>query len=236
MKKFLPRLLNAALLLAAPVLVAANAHAGEITLYTHDNFGGPAMTVRESINDLVPAGFNDRVSSVQVRSGRWQLCKDINFTGQCIVLEPGEYRKLEGFNDVLTSLREVGGRDGGNGRGDGRGGRDGRDGYGGRDGRDNDGNDRNDHGAGYGRGHGGAPVVLFSQTRFGGSQVDLRNDMRKLEQVDFNDQAGSVIINEGTWQLCDDADFRGKCIVLSKGRYDNLRDLGDRISSVRRVR
>ena len=33
MKKFLPRLLNAALLLAAPVLVAANAHAGEITLH-----------------------------------------------------------------------------------------------------------------------------------------------------------------------------------------------------------
>lgn len=233
MKKFLPRLLNAALLLAAPVLVAANAHAGEITLYTHDNFGGPAMTVRESINDLVPAGFNDRVSSVQVRSGRWQLCKDINFTGQCIVLEPGEYRKLEGFNDVLTSLREVGGRDGGNGRGDRGAGRDDR--GDGRGGRDND-NDHGNRGAGYGRGHGGAPVVLFSQTRFGGSQVDLRGDMRKLEQVDFNDQAGSVIINEGTWQLCDDADFRGKCIVLSKGRYDNLRDLGDRISSVRRVR
>lgn len=235
MKKFLPRLLNAALLLAAPVLVAASAHAGEITLYTHDNFGGPAMTVREQVSDLVPAGFNDRVSSVQVRSGRWQLCQDINFTGKCIVLEPGEYRKLDGFNDVLTSLREVGGRDGGNGRGDGRGDRgNGHDDRGdGRGGRDNDGHDR---GAGYGRGHGGAPVVLFSQSRFGGSQVDLRGDMRKLDAVDFNDQAGSVVINEGSWQFCDDADFRGKCIVLSKGRYDNLRDLGDRISSVRRVR
>lgn len=230
MKKFLPRLLNAALLLAAPVLVAANAHAGEITLYTHDNFGGPAITVHESVNDLVPAGFNDRVSSVQVRSGRWQLCKDANFSGHCIVLEPGEYRKLDGFNDVLTSLREVGGRDGGNGRGDrGNDGRDDRDGRGGR-------GDGDDRGAGYGRGHRGAPVVLFSQSRFGGSQVDLRGDMRRLDQVDFNDQAGSVIINEGSWQLCDDADFRGKCIVLSKGRYDNLRDLGDRISSVRRVR
>jgi hypothetical protein len=243
MKKFLPRLLNAALLLAAPVLVAANAHAGEITLYTHDNFGGPAMTVRESVNDLVPAGFNDRVSSVQVRSGRWQLCKDINFSGQCIVLEPGEYRRLDGFNDVLTSLREVGGRDAGNGRGDRGNDRDdrgdGRDGHGGRDGRDGRdgrGNDGNDRGAGYGRGQRGAPVVLFSQSRFGGSQVGLRGDTRTLQDLDFNDQAGSVIINEGSWQLCDDADFRGKCIVLSKGRYDNLRDLGDRISSVRRVR
>ena len=237
MKKFLPRLLNAALLLAAPVLVAANAHAGEITLYTHDNFGGPAMTVRESVNDLVPAGFNDRVSSVQVRSGRWQLCKDINFTGQCIVLEPGEHRKLDGFNDVLTSLREVGGRDGGNGRGErgnDRGDRNDRNDRG--DGRDGRGNDGNDRGAGYGRGNRSAPVVLFSQSRFGGSQVDLRGDTRTLQNLDFNDQAGSVIINEGSWQLCDDADFRGKCIVLSKGRYDNLRDLGDRISSVRRVR
>ena len=51
-----------------------------------------------------------------------------------------------------------------------------------------------------------------------------------------SDQAGSVIIREGEWQLCDDADFRGKCVVLSPGRYDNLRDMGDRISSVRRVR
>lgn len=220
MKKILPRLLNAALALAAPVVFAAAAHAGEITLYTHANFGGPAITVREQVPDLSPAGFNDRTSSVRVRSGSWELCEHANFGGHCIVLGPGEYRVLDGFNDVLSSLREVG--DGDGGRGD--------------RGHDRRDDRREGYGGGYGRGRHGAPVVLFSQPGFNGSEVELRDDMRKLENVDFNDQAGSVIIREGDWQLCDDANFRGKCIVLSPGRYDNLRDMGDRISSVRRVR
>nr|WP_315398264.1 beta/gamma crystallin family protein [uncultured Duganella sp.] len=222
MKKILPRLLNAALMLAAPLVFATAARAGEITLYTHDNFGGPAITVRDAVPDLVPDGFNDRASSVRVRSGRWQLCEHANFGGHCIVLEPGEYRKLDGFNDVLTSLREVGADD--------------RGGYGDRGDRGDRGHDRRgDNGYGGGR-RGGAPIVLYSQSRFNGSEVELRDDIRKLDRLDFNDQAGSVIIREGNWQLCDDADFRGKCVVLSPGRYDNLRDMGDRISSVRRVR
>lgn len=220
MKKFLPRLLNAALALAAPVVFASAAHAGEITLYTHDNFGGPAISVRDQVTDLSSEGFNDRASSVRVRSGRWQLCENANFDGRCIVLGPGEYRKLEGFNDVLSSLREVGANDDRGGRGD----------------RGDRGHDRRgDNGYGGGR-RGGAPIVLYSQSRFNGSEVELRDDIRKLDRLDFNDQAGSVIIREGDWQLCDDADFRGKCVVLSPGRYDNLRDMGDRISSVRRVR
>jgi hypothetical protein len=218
MKTFLPRLLNAALALAAPLVFASAAQAGEITLYTHDNFGGPAVTVREQVPDLSSDGFNDRASSVRVRSGRWQLCENANFDGRCIVLGPGEYRKLEGFNDVLSSLREVGA--------------------------DGDRGDRGDRGHGRhddqrgdrGHGRGGAPIVLYSQSRFNGAEVELRDDIRKLDRLDFNDQAGSVIIREGTWQLCDDADFRGKCVELSPGRYDNLRDMGDRISSVRRVR
>ena len=221
MKKFLPRLLNAALALAAPVVFASAAHAGEITLYTHDNFGGPAISVRDQVPDLSADGFNDRASSVRVRSGRWQLCENANFDGHCIVLGPGEYRKLEGFNDVLSSLREVGGNDDRGGRGD----------------RGDRGHDRRgDNGYGGGGRRGGAPIVLYSQSRFNGAEVELRDDIRKLDRLDFNDQAGSVIIREGEWQLCDDADFRGKCVVLSPGRYDNLRDMGDRISSVRRVR
>lgn len=222
MKPLLKRLIAAASLFAA---FAAGAQAGDITLYTHDNFGGPALSVHGPTPDLARLGFNDRTSSVIVRSGVWELCEHANYDGHCIVVEPGEYRKLEGFNDQISSLREIdraGGHPGGpGGPGGWRGG---------------DRGDRgDDHGPDRGRPH-GAPVSLFSQRGFGGARVDVQNEVRTLVNVDFNDQASSVIINDGRWELCDDADFRGKCIVLGEGRYDDLRDMNNRISSLRRVR
>jgi hypothetical protein len=211
MNKFLTRLTSATLLLATSALFAAAAHAGEVTLYTDDNFGGRSITLGGTTPDLVRQGFNDRTSSVIVRSGAWELCQHADFGGRCIVLQRGEYRKLEGFNDQVTSAREVGDRDRGD-RGD----------HGG----------RGEHGSG-GRGE---PIVLFAQARFGGRHVEPRGDTRRLDDYDFNDKTGSVIINDGRWELCDDADFRGHCIVLNPGRYEFLDDMNNRISSVRRVR
>lgn len=222
MKTFFSRLLTTTLLLAGV------AHAGEITLYSDDDFGGRSVTVRGATPDLVPLGFNDRVSSVIVRSGSWELCQHAGFQGQCITLQRGEYRQLKGFNDEVSSLRETGGRDGGgrdrddrDGRGPGWGGdRDGRDGHDGR-------------GPGYGRRE---PIVLFAQANFGGRRAELPGDVRKLDDYDFNDRAGSVIINEGRWELCEHANFGGRCITLNPGRYDHLDDMNNRISSVRRLR
>lgn len=216
MKTMLSRLLTTTLLLAGV------AHAGEITLYTDDNFGGRSVTVRGATPDLVPQGFNDRTSSVIVRSGTWELCQHAGFQGQCITLQRGEYRQLKGFNDQVSSVREVGGRDRDD-RGPGWGGdRDGRDGRDDRDGR-----------GGYGRRE---PIVLFAQANFGGRRAELPGDVRKLDDYDFNDRAGSVIVNEGRWELCEHANFGGRCIVLNPGRYDQLDDMNNRISSVRRLR
>ncbi len=195
------------------LLLAGAAHAGEITVYADDNFAGRSETFRGTVSDLVPLGFNDRVSSVVVRSGTWQLCEHINFQGRCIELSRGEYRRLEGFNDKVSSVREIGDR-----------GRD-RDDRGGR-------GDRDDRG-GYGRGE---DIVLFAQPRFGGRHVEPRGEIRNLTDYGFNDQTGSVIINEGRWELCDDAKFRGRCITLGPGRYEHLNELNNRVSSVRRVR
>jgi hypothetical protein len=211
MKTILSRLINTATLLTASALLAGAAHAGELTLYTDDNFGGRSVTLGGTTPDLVRNGFNDRTSSVVVRSGTWELCQDADFRGRCIVLQRGEYRKLEGFNDRVSSAREVGDRD----RGD----------HGGR----GDRGDRGDRGP-------QEPIVLFAQARFGGRHVEPRGDVRRLDDYDFNDKTGSVIINDGRWELCDDADFRGHCITLNPGRYDFLDDMNNRISSVRRVR
>lgn len=222
MNTFFSRLIQTIPLLTATAVFAAAAHAGEVTLYNDDNFGGRSVTLRGATPDLVAFGFNDRTSSVIVRSGTWELCENAGFQGHCITLQRGEYRRLQGFNDAVSSVREVGERR------DERDDRDGRDGHG----------DRGDRGdragpGGYGRQE---DIMLFGQARFGGRPVGLRGDARTLDAYDFNDQAGSVIVNEGRWELCEHADFRGKCIILGPGRYEFLNDMNNVISSVRRVR
>lgn len=217
MKPLPHRLIRAAVLLAAPLLAVA-AHAGELTLFTHANFAGPPLTLRGSAPDLEPLGFNDRASSVIVRSGTWQLCEHAEFRGRCMVVERGEYPVLEGFNDMISSVREING------------------GGGGRDDHDQRGGRRWDRDDDRGYGHRREPIVLFSKSGFGGAKLELHDAVRTLERYDFNDQAGSIIVNEGRWELCEHADFGGRCIVLEPGRYEYLDDMDNRISSLRRLR
>jgi len=216
MKPFFSRLIKTASLLTAATLLAGAVHAGELTLYKDSEFRGPSISLRDATPNLERAGFNDVTSSVIVRSGTWELCEHAAFQGRCIKLDRGEYRMLEGFNDKVSSVREI------NGRGD----RDDRDDHGGRPG-------RGDHDGRPGRGE---DIVLFAQAGFGGRRAELHNDVRNLEDYDFNDRAGSVIVNEGGWELCEHAEFRGRCIVLKPGRYEFLNDMNNRISSLRRVR
>ncbi|MFC0169485.1 beta/gamma crystallin-related protein [Pseudoduganella danionis] len=232
MKISLLRFIRAAFVLALPV---AMAQAGEITLYTHANFNGPAITLRGETPDLVPYNFNDRASSVVVRSGTWQLCEHADFRGRCMVVERGEYPVLAGFNDMISSVREIGGRGDWNERND----------HNDRWDR-NDRNDRNERGERHGRrwerdderghGNGREPIELFSQSGFNGARLGIRNEVRTLVDYDFNDQAGSIIVNEGRWELCEHADFGGRCIVLEPGRYEYLDNMNNRISSLRRIR
>jgi len=219
MKTIFSRLMKATLSLTAAALLAGAAHAGELTLYTDANFGGRSVTLRGATPDLVPYDFNDRASSAVVRSGTWELCEHAGFQGRCIVLQRGEYARLE-MNDQISSAREIGDRDGRDRDRDYRNDRGDRD-------------DRGYRGEGYGRRD---PIVLFAHASFGGRRVELHGDVRSLDDYDFNDQAGSVIVNEGRWELCEHADFRGRCIMLDPGRYEYLDNMNNVISSVRRVR
>src|SRR5206468_5752458 len=51
----------------------------------------------------------------------------------------------------------------------------------------------------------------------------------------FNDRASSVVVDRGRWEVCEDARFEGRCVVLRPGSYDSLARMGmnNRISSVR---
>jgi hypothetical protein len=79
-------------------------------------------------------------------------------------------------------------------------------------------------------------VELFSSPDFVGSRVGIKRDMKNLAEVDFNDRAGSIIIYNGEWRFCVDAEYRGMCVVNGPGRYGRLGYMNNVITSIRRVR
>lgn len=225
-------------LFAAAVLLASINHvaAGEMSLYGQPDFRGPQITVRGTAPNFVEFGFNDRASSIVVHSGTWEVCEHRDFGGRCIVLERGEYENLGRLGNAISSAREVdrlrnrdrdrdGYADRGEGRGDDRGGYDrrGDDGRGGwRDRRDDE--------------RRGSPLELFAARNFGGDHVALAGDARTLSSRGFNDRAGSLVVREGEWEVCEHDDYRGRCAVYGPGRYPFLEGLNNLVSSVRRVR
>ncbi|HEU4372064.1 MAG TPA: beta/gamma crystallin-related protein [Telluria sp.] len=224
------RLIAAAAVLAA---LAPAAFAGQLTLFADNDFRGNQVTLSSPVYNLNDLGFNDRTSSVVIRSGTWQLCEHKDFGGYCAELRPGQYRSLEGFNDKISSVREVGYGAGRRDAGDDRRGE--------RDMRRNDdrdgrgGNDRGEYRGDRGR-QGETAVQMFAGPRFEGQQFGLSGNLRTFEEIGFNDRASSLIIRDGTWEMCEHADFRGQCVVYGPGRYPSLGEMSNRISSMRRVR
>ncbi|HXS53869.1 MAG TPA: beta/gamma crystallin-related protein [Usitatibacter sp.] len=83
-----------------------------------------------------------------------------------------------------------------------------------------------------------AQVTFYEGEGFQGRSFTTRKQVGDLERFGFNDRASSVVVAGDRWEVCDDARFRGNCIVLRPGRYPSLAamGLGERISSVRMVR
>lgn len=95
-------------LAAAGLLWGAQAMA-QITLYEGEGWHGRAFTTSQPVRDFSRNGFNDRASSVIVDHGRWEVCEDAGFRGNCMVLRPGSYESLRGMglNNQISSVRPV---------------------------------------------------------------------------------------------------------------------------------
>ena len=228
-------------LLAGALWFQCAAQAGQLTLYTDVNFSGHAVTVQGATRDLGSLGFNDRASSMVIASGRWEVCVDADFRGHCELFERGQYARIDGWNDNISSVREVGGRGDQRGRGQQwqeERGRDER----GRDDRGRDERERDERGRDGSWQQGrdepgrGALLELFSQPNFSGARMSLSRDAHNLSQFDFNDRATSIVVQEGQWEVCMHADFGGQCRVYGPGRYARLGPMEQQISSVRRLR
>lgn len=82
-----------------------------------------------------------------------------------------------------------------------------------------------------------AQLMFYEAEGFRGNAFPVSQTMPNLAPVGFNDRASSVVVERGRWQVCEDAGFRGRCIVLQPGQYPSLGpyDLNNRISSVRPI-
>jgi uncharacterized protein YcfJ len=82
-----------------------------------------------------------------------------------------------------------------------------------------------------------AQLTFYEAEEYRGSAFPVNRTIQNLSPVGFNDRASSAVVERGRWEVCDDAGFRGRCVVLQPGNYPSLApfDLNNRISSVRPV-
>lgn len=80
-----------------------------------------------------------------------------------------------------------------------------------------------------------AQVTIYENEGFGGRSFTTQKRISDFERFGFNDRASSVVVIRDQWEVCVDARFSGRCVVLRPGRYPSLAAMGlnDRISSVR---
>ena len=83
-----------------------------------------------------------------------------------------------------------------------------------------------------------AQVTFYEGEGFRGRVFTADREVRDFERWGFNDRASSAIVDRGRWEVCEDARFSGRCVVLRRGNYPTLASLGmnNRISSVRPIR
>jgi uncharacterized protein YcfJ len=97
--------------IAAATLVLGSHAMAQITFYEGEGYRGRAITANGPVTDLsrTKGGFNDRISSVVVDRGRWEVCEHARFEGKCVVLRRGSYDSLRalGMQDRISSVRKI---------------------------------------------------------------------------------------------------------------------------------
>lgn len=77
-------------------------------------------------------------------------------------------------------------------------------------------------------------ITFYTDNNFGGRQFSIDRPISDFRSTGLNDRATSAVVNEGRWEICIDADYRG-CSILVPGAYPDLGAYANRISSVRPI-
>ena len=170
----------------------------QVTFYENEGFTGRTFVTNNLLDNFARNQFNDRTSSVVVVGSPWQLCENVQFSGRCVVLQPGQYPSMAamGLNDRVSSVRAAG----------------------------------NNVPAQ------AAPQVTFYENEgFTGRTFVTNNLADNFARNQFDNRTSSVVVVGSPWQLCDDVQFGGRCVVLQPGQYPSMAAMGlnDRVSSAR---
>jgi uncharacterized protein YcfJ len=83
-----------------------------------------------------------------------------------------------------------------------------------------------------------AQLTFYQDEGLRGRSFGVDRAIDNFDHYGFNDRASSVVVQHGEWEVCEDAAYRGRCIVLRPGQYPSLASVGmnNVISSARPVR
>ncbi len=79
-------------------------------------------------------------------------------------------------------------------------------------------------------------VLLFEDAGYQGRVYEVIGDMPDLSVVKFNDRASSIKIQRGKWEICEHANYQGRCSRLDADQVTLPREWNDQITSIRRVK
>lgn len=86
-------------------LIVGQAQAASITVFSGPDFRGEQQTFDRAAPRLADAGWDDRIASVQLRGGAWQLCRAERFT-ECTRVSGNVANLAEwGMDYAVSSLR-----------------------------------------------------------------------------------------------------------------------------------
>ncbi len=204
----------------------------ELIAYPDQGFAGRGLRIAAPVNNLSDTWLNDEISSIEIRSGIWEVCADPGYRGRCAIVRgdlPDTHRI--GLNDRITSLRPLhaSGWDEGPQSSylsprpwpyahvpDDRG---------------------TPYGSGKGAGRMSGALTLFSDPDGRGHVLSIEGPVYHLNDLRFNDVASSLRVRgHGAWQVCEHPGFRGRCRIV-EGSVFRLKDIGmnDNITSARPV-
>ncbi len=96
--------------IAVCALVLGSQAMAQIVLYEGEGFRGRSVVVDKEMRNLDRRGLGDSARSIVVERGRWEVCEQPRFQGQCAVLRRGNYPNLRGtgLESNISSIRRAG--------------------------------------------------------------------------------------------------------------------------------